>query len=71
MKIEKVYFHMNGNSTAFNNNEQVPELQESWFLLYVNFLKEKGVEDIESIEFNLPNGKTAKYISLYDNWKID
>lgn len=37
-----VTFYANGNTSAFYNGVQVPELQESWFNLYMNSMLEAG-----------------------------
>ncbi len=71
MKIDEITFFSNGNTFVSDGNNQVSKLQESWFLLYVKFLKSKGIKVDEKIVFNFPNGKTAKYMPKYNNWKFD
>ena len=71
MVIRNILFFSNGNTAAFNKNgEQIPELQYPWIKLYFDFLKSKGIEDIHFIQFELPNGRKAKYLPEYDNWEI-
>ncbi len=60
-----IMFFPNGNTAAFENNQQVPVLQESWFMLYVQMIKAIGYEPTE-IEFTMPNGKHARVIELDD-----
>ncbi len=71
----KVFLFNNGNSAFFDEKgEQVPELQRSWFLLYVVFLKEKGIDPTE-VDFMLPCGR-AKIFEIPEehgggyNWRI-
>ena len=49
----------NGVTAVFDGNNQVPELQESWIRLYLNFLQSKGV-DPTKCKFYLPTGMTAE-----------
>ena len=39
-----VMFFTNGNTAVFENEKQRAELQESWALLFVEFLLKKGVD---------------------------
>lgn len=39
--IVNVLFLPNGNTAVFKNDEQVPELQRSWLLKFVEFLEQK------------------------------
>lgn len=68
--IKSIDFMPNGNTVVFDqDDQQIGELQESWFLLYVSFLKRKGIsgEQIENIQINGPGG-SFKYISKHNNW---
>ena len=66
----KVFFFNNGNTMVFDEaGEQKPHLQKSWFKLYINFLKEKGI-DCDATEFIMPDENKAEYDSGYDNWTI-
>jgi len=74
VKMERsvsIYFFAGGNTAVFDDkDQQIPELQKSWFLLFVEFLQTKGikVEDIQ--EVRLPNGKHAEYLKEHHNWRI-
>jgi hypothetical protein len=61
----------NGNTGFFDyKGEQVAELQQSWLLMYVNFLKEKGI-DPTKIDIELPCGKVKIFeIPGGYNWQI-
>lgn len=59
MKKLKIIFYSNGNVAVFRNNEQVPILQKSWFMLFVGFLVNVGLDPTQ-IDFILPDGKKAK-----------
>lgn len=68
----KVVFYPNGLTGAFRNGEQVPELQESWFQLYLLELVRQGI-DPEEVEFILPCGDGASVFETSEggyNWKI-
>ncbi len=71
---KNIYFCSNGNVMAFDaQGEQIPELQQApWIKLYFKFLKSKGFhpEDIEKINFYLPDKLRAQYDAHYDNWEI-
>jgi len=67
----EVIFFNNGNTGCFDEKgEQIPELQQSWFRLYIKFLKKKGIKNIDKIGFTMPNGDNARYLSKDDNWEI-
>lgn len=66
----KVVFYNNGNTMVFGKDgDQKLEFQKSWFGLYINFLKESGI-DLEATEFEMPDGQHAQYIEEYNNWTI-
>jgi len=68
-----IYLIRNGTTVAFDaNGEQIGELQQSWILLFIDFLKEKGLtgQQIEQIEIKMPDQRSIKYISKYDNWSF-
>ena len=48
-----VIFLPNGNTGVFENNEQVPELQKSWFIKFVEFLEKNDV-DVMNSTYELP-----------------
>lgn len=72
MKKAKVYFFPNGNTAVLINEKQSSEHQRSWFLKYVNFLKRKGIDVLNS-EYILPNGDKAELFKIKNgyNWKIN
>ena len=51
-----VIFFPNGNTAVFKNNIQIPELQLSWFLKFVEFLESKDI-DIMNSTYELPEGQ--------------
>jgi len=65
----KVMFFSNGNTVAFDDDDQAPEFSESWFKMYIEFLKGKGIKP-EDVEFTMPNHTKAEYLPKYDNWRI-
>lgn len=73
MEIPKIItFYNNGNTMAFDKTgRQVPELQESYLLLYCKFLKSKDV-DPTKVKFILTDGNEAEVFETEDgyNWKI-
>lgn len=54
-----VTFFSNGNTMAFEGEQQVPELQESWIRLYAEMAEARGY-DPTNFEFRLPNGRSAR-----------
>lgn len=69
-KVKHLFFAPNGCTAVFDDkDQQIPELQKSWFLLFVEFLQSKGVkvEDIEEIKLS---GKDVEYLKEYHNWKF-
>lgn len=53
-----VLFFANGNTAVFQNSAQVPELQQSWLLRFVEFLEANGVDPLKS-DFTMPDGRRA------------
>jgi hypothetical protein len=51
----------NGMTSAFRNEEQIAELQESWLLLYVRFVEGLGI-DPNTLDITLPTGMAAKLV---------
>ncbi len=71
--IRDVVFFSNGNVVVFSDgSKQLPYLQKSRFIVFIDFLKEKGYtrEELENIVYTFPNGKEARYIAKYDNWEF-
>lgn len=67
-----VIFSSYGNTGVFEGDEQVPELQKSWLLLFAKHLKDHGI-DPTTVDFLLPSGD---YCRIFDtpegyNWRID
>ena len=56
----QVLFFPNGNTVVLENNEQIPELQESWLLLFITFLESKGV-DPTKVSYRLPQGRAEVF----------
>jgi|HubBroStandDraft_1064217.scaffolds.fasta_scaffold19852_2 hypothetical protein len=54
-----IHFSPNGNTTVLHGGCQVSELQESWLLLYVDFLVKHRIDPM-GCEFILPNGLVAR-----------
>ena len=73
--MKKIYFFRNGNTLVYagqKDSDQIPELQESWILLYLEFLVSKGY-DPEEFKFMFPDGKEGRFFKLDDesyNWEI-
>lgn len=69
----QVFFYQNGHTAHCVGNEQQPDLQKSWLLLYVAFLESQGIDPAEC-EFHLPAGNNkAKLFRTSDggwNWEI-
>lgn len=69
-KPTKIFFFPDGTTAVCDDEKQIPELQKSWFLMYVEFLQGEGikVEDIKDIL--LPSGKRAEYDVERHNWRV-
>jgi len=68
----KVIFFPNGNTVVFENGQQVPDLQESWFMLYVQLLAAIGIDPTE-VEFVMPDANRAEVVDAGTagfNWRI-
>ena len=68
----KVMFFPNGNTAAFRDGKQVPELQESWMLLYVQLLSGVGIDPTQ-VEFTMPDGSHANIFETEDgrySWRL-
>ena len=57
-RMKTVLFFPNGQTVVTNGREQIPELQQSWLVLFLKFLESRG-EDPTRFEFKLPSGRTA------------
>lgn len=70
-KVKEIFFCNNGNTAVFDEKgEQIPRLQVNWFLLFVSFLKDLNVKNIDEIIFNLPDLKKARYDKEYHGYDI-
>ena len=69
--MKQVIFFPNGNTAVCEGENQVPELQVPWLLMFVEFLQSKG-EDPEKLDITLPNGNKAKVFKVEGgyNWDI-
>jgi len=68
----KVIFFPNGNTIVFEKGKQVPDLQESWFMLYVGMVAAYGLDPTQ-MEFVMPNATRAEVIETSQgdfNWRI-
>ena len=66
----KVTFFDNGNTIVFGDNgEQMPELQQPWFLKFLEFLEQHPLNlDIEKISFETQNGFKFKPFRIENGW---
>ncbi len=69
MKQVNVRFLRNGNTFVMENDEHVPELERSWFLHFVNFLDQSGV-DVLGSTFVFPDGMNVK-LHKNTNWNFE
>lgn len=71
-KIKDVIFLGNGNTAVFDEDgEQIPELQKTWVLLFLNVLRDAGYSDadIASIRVRFPHG-VGEFIPKHSNWTL-
>ena len=70
-KQVNVIFFSNGNTAVYENQEQIPELQKSWLLNFIEFLENNGVDVLNST-YELPQGK-AKLFKTEEgyNWMFE
>ncbi len=69
----KVIFFPNGNTVVFKRGQQVPDLQASWFMLYVGMVAAYGLDPTQ-IEFVMPDTSRAKVVETKEggfNWCIE
>jgi hypothetical protein len=67
-----IYFFANGATAAVNKWEQIPEIQQSWLVVFLEFLEHKGV-DPTTCDFHLPSGRVARVFKTSENewnWEI-
>ena len=57
----KIMFMTHGLTAVFDDNDQqVPELQESWLKIYAEFFESKGYDPVDH-DFELSNRKHVKF----------
>lgn len=56
----KIMFLPNGLTAAFQNGQQVPDLQTSWVGLYANLLESKGINPT-TVSVEMPDGYTCHF----------
>lgn len=67
----KVMLMPNGGTAVFDEKgQQVPNLQVSWLVLYVRFLRTQGV-DPEDCDIELLGMRHARWNNITDNWKVE
>ena len=59
----KVMFFPNGVTAAFQDGEQVNDLQEPWFMLYVGMIAAYGINPC-NVEFTMPDGSHARVFEI-------
>ena len=60
MAIKHIMLFPNGMTAVFDENgQQVPELQQPWFRIYLEHLEEHDL-DLEDVTFTMPDGSQAK-----------
>ena len=73
LKPIKIIFFSSGNTfVSDGSGKQISKFQESWFMLYIKFLEENGI-DPTTVFFELPNGNDAKVFKTDNgkyNWQI-
>ena len=69
--VKHIYFFSNGNTAVCDDKKQISKLQKPWILMFIKFLKSEGVTNLGDIEFNMPDGKKARYMEEHDNWSFD
>ena len=68
--VTDIYFFENGNTAATDKSEQIPKLQKSWLLLYVDFLKSEGI-DPTKLEYHFACGKAKVFKTVFGyNWRF-
>ncbi|MBU2249822.1 MAG: hypothetical protein KKD77_23950 [Gammaproteobacteria bacterium] len=69
--MKNVYLFSGGNTVVTDEKEQIPELQESWLLLYVKFLESKGENPLE-FTYHLPTMNNVEVFKTSEgdyNWR--
>lgn len=73
--IQSVFFFPNGNAAVFDENgQQMPELQQSWLIVFLGWLQTQSGQPMDTIkEIVLPNGDLAKPFKTSEgswNWDV-
>lgn len=74
--MKHIIFFANGNTAAFGDSGlQAPELQVSWFELYLGFLETRGIDPTEC-KFTINGGGGAIVVPFKTdqgtwNWEIE
>jgi len=70
-----ILFFANGNTAVFKDGEQVAELQQSWFMLFIDRLESQGFNvDDPALVIGMPNGRRARLFKTSEgrrNWLFD
>ena len=66
MKVDSIVFMRNGTVVVWDEKyNQVPELQGSWLINYIEYMKSKGAEiDYNNTEILMPNSAKAKIFEI-------
>lgn len=67
MSDREILFFSNGVTAVFHDEQQQPELQQSWMELFAEFLESHG-QDPARYRVTLPNAKQARYVRTADGW---
>lgn len=71
---KEVLFFPNGNTAVFDeDDQQIPELQESWLRVFVEFLESKSVDPLKC-RFQMPGRAIARLFKTEEgrwNWRFD
>lgn len=71
----KVMFFPNGVTAAFRDGEQVADLQQPWFMLYIGMIAAYGIDPC-TVEFTMPDGRQAQVFEIPQdagggyNWRL-
>ncbi len=68
--MKEIWFFPNGNVAVTEDGKQIPEFQESWLILFVNFLESKGIDPTDAI-YHLGSEEVEVFkTSDGYNWRI-
>ena len=66
----EVIFFPNGNTACFINGEQVPELQESWIVLFIKHLEKNNYNPMDFV-IKIPCGECKPFKTEEGLWNWD